>query len=102
MRAGRRHQGVSKKRPRTNRRYGEEADMGSTVTRYDERHTVGATPPVSHPFHLSRIGDRDRETKQRLYLKEESRAEFGGIVGNSPTLKTALDLVSIVAPTCAS
>jgi len=74
--------------------------MGSTVTGYDERHTVSATPPVSHPFHLSRIGDR--EPKQRPYLKEEIRAEFGEIVGDSPALKTALDLVSVVAPTDAS
>jgi len=46
--------------------------------------------------------DRDRETKQRLYLEEEIRAEFGPIVGESPALKTALDLVSVVAPTDSS
>jgi formate hydrogenlyase transcriptional activator len=46
--------------------------------------------------------DRDRETKQRLYLEEEIRAEFGAIVGQSPALKTALDLVSVVAPTDSS
>ena len=38
--------------------------------------------------------DRDKETKQRLYLEEEIRAEFGEIVGESPALKTALSLVS--------
>jgi formate hydrogenlyase transcriptional activator len=43
--------------------------------------------------------DAVRETKQRLYLKEEPGAESGGIVGNSPALKTALQLVSVVAPT---
>ena len=43
--------------------------------------------------------DRDKETKQRLYLEEEIRAEFGEIVGESPALKTALSLVSVVAPT---
>ena len=48
------------------------------------------------------IGDRDKETKQRLYLEEEIRAEFREIVGESPALKTALDLVSIVAPTDSS
>jgi formate hydrogenlyase transcriptional activator len=37
---------------------------------------------------------RVRETKQR-----QPCAEFGGIVGNSPALKTALHLVSVVAPT---
>jgi formate hydrogenlyase transcriptional activator len=48
------------------------------------------------------IRDRDKETKQRVYLEEEIRAEFGEIVGDSPALKTALDLVSIVAPTGSS
>jgi formate hydrogenlyase transcriptional activator len=46
--------------------------------------------------------DRVRETKQRLYLEEEIRAEFGTIVGESPALKTALHLVSVVAPTDSS
>src|ERR1700733_534829 len=48
------------------------------------------------------IRDRDKETKRRLYLEEELRAEFGDIVGDSPALKTALDLVSVVAPTDSS
>ncbi len=43
--------------------------------------------------------DRDRETKQRIYLEEEIRAELGEIVGESPALKTALSMVSVVAPT---
>jgi len=43
--------------------------------------------------------DRNRETKQRLYLEEEIRAEFAEIVGESPALKTALSLVAVVAPT---
>ena len=34
------------------------------------------------------IKDRDKETKQRLYLEEEIRAEFGAIVGESPALKS--------------
>ena len=46
--------------------------------------------------------DRDKETRQRLYLEEEIRAEFGAIVGDSPALKSALHLVSIVAPTDSS
>jgi formate hydrogenlyase transcriptional activator len=46
--------------------------------------------------------DRDKETKQRLYLEEEIRAEFGEIVGDSPALRSALELVSIVAPTDSS
>jgi formate hydrogenlyase transcriptional activator len=48
------------------------------------------------------IRDKDKETKQRLYLEEEIRAEFGEIVGESPALKTALSLVSVVAPTDSS
>jgi formate hydrogenlyase transcriptional activator len=48
------------------------------------------------------IKDREKETKQRRYLEEEIRAEFGQIVGESPALKTALSLVSIVAPTDSS
>jgi formate hydrogenlyase transcriptional activator len=43
--------------------------------------------------------DRAKETEQRLYLEEEVRAEFGAIIGDSPALKTALDFVSVVAPT---
>jgi formate hydrogenlyase transcriptional activator len=46
--------------------------------------------------------DKVRETNQRRYLEEEIRAEFGEIVGDSPTLKSALDLVSVVAPTDSS
>jgi formate hydrogenlyase transcriptional activator len=48
------------------------------------------------------IEDRDKETKQRRYLEEEIRAEFGEIVGESPALKTALSMVSVVAPTDSS
>jgi formate hydrogenlyase transcriptional activator len=46
--------------------------------------------------------DRVSETKRRLYLEEEVRAEFGAIVGASPALNTALHLVSVVAPTDSS
>jgi formate hydrogenlyase transcriptional activator len=45
------------------------------------------------------IRDRDKETKQRLYLEEEIRTQLGAIVGESPALKAALQLVSVVAPT---
>ncbi len=48
------------------------------------------------------IRGRDRETKQGLHLEEQIRAKFGEIVGESPALKTALDLVSVVAPTDSS
>jgi len=48
------------------------------------------------------IKDRDKEAKQRRYLEEEFRAEFGEIVGGSHALKTALDHVSVVAPTDSS
>jgi formate hydrogenlyase transcriptional activator len=43
--------------------------------------------------------DRDKETKQRRYLEEEIRAGLGEIIGESPALKTALSMVSVVAPT---
>src|SRR5215470_5591737 len=46
--------------------------------------------------------DRDKETKQRLYLEEEIRAQCGAIVGESPALRAALQLVSVVAPTDSS
>src|SRR5215469_12432990 len=48
------------------------------------------------------IKDRDKETKQRRYLEEEIRAELGEIVGKSAALKTALSMVSVVAPTDSS
>ena len=48
------------------------------------------------------VKDRDKETKQRLYLEEEIRAQCGAIVGGSPALKAALQLVSVVAPTVSS
>jgi formate hydrogenlyase transcriptional activator len=48
------------------------------------------------------IKDRDKEAKQRLYLEEEIRAQTGAIVGESPALKAALQLVSVVAPTDSS
>jgi formate hydrogenlyase transcriptional activator len=48
------------------------------------------------------IKDRDKETKQRLYLEEEIRAEFREIVGESRELKIVLSLVSVVAPTDSS
>jgi formate hydrogenlyase transcriptional activator len=46
--------------------------------------------------------EKNRETERRLYLEEEIRAEFGDIVGASPALKTALSMVSVVAPTDSS
>jgi formate hydrogenlyase transcriptional activator len=46
--------------------------------------------------------DRVGETKRRLYLEEEIRAEFGAIVGDSPALNSSLHLVSVVAPTDSS
>ena len=48
------------------------------------------------------IKDRDKETKQRVYLEEEIRSQFTEIVGESPALKAALSLVSVVAPTNSS
>jgi formate hydrogenlyase transcriptional activator len=48
------------------------------------------------------LKDRDKETEQKLYLEKELRAEFGEIVGDSPALRSALDLVSVVSPTDSS
>jgi formate hydrogenlyase transcriptional activator len=50
------------------------------------------------------IEDKDKETEQKLYLQAEIRAEqnFNAIVGQSPALRTALHLVSVVAPTDSS
>ena len=42
--------------------------------------------------------DTASERKHRIYLEEEARADFGAIVGQSPALRTALHLVSVVAP----
>ena len=48
------------------------------------------------------VRDKDKETKQRRYLEEEIRAELGEIVGESPALRSALSMVSVVAPTDSS
>ncbi len=48
------------------------------------------------------ISDIDKETKHRLYLEGELRAQLGEIVGESPALKAALELASVVAPTDSS
>jgi formate hydrogenlyase transcriptional activator len=48
------------------------------------------------------ISDIDKETKHRLYLEGELRAQLGEIVGESPALKAALDLAAVVAPTDSS
>ena len=76
--------------------------MGSTVTGYEERHSAGATSIMSHRFRLAPIREGDGETKQTGYRQEDIRAEVGEIVGESPALKAALHLVSIVAPTDSS
>jgi formate hydrogenlyase transcriptional activator len=76
--------------------------MGSTVTGYEERHSAGATSIMSHRFRLSPIREGDRETKQTGYRQEEIRGELREIVGESPALKAAMHLVSIVAPTDSS
>ena len=48
------------------------------------------------------VKDRDKEAKRRLYLEDEIRAHSGAIVGESPALNAALQLVSVVAPTDSS
>jgi formate hydrogenlyase transcriptional activator len=46
--------------------------------------------------------DRDKETRRRVYLEEEIRAQSGAIVGDSPALNHVLQLVAVVAPTDSS
>ncbi len=48
------------------------------------------------------IWGHDKEAEHTLYLHDEIRAKFGSIVGESPALNTALDLVTVVAPTNSS
>jgi formate hydrogenlyase transcriptional activator len=50
------------------------------------------------------IEDKEKERAQKRYLQEEIRAEhnFDTIVGESPALKAAMHLVSVVAPTDSS
>ncbi len=76
--------------------------MGSTVTGYEERHSAGATSIMSHRFRLAPIREGDGETKQTGGRQEDIRAEVGEIVGESPALRAAMHLVSIVAPTDSS
>lgn len=57
--------------------------MGSTVTKYTERHALS-------------------EAERRLYFEEEHCMAFRGIIGDSPALKAALHLVSIVSSTDSS
>jgi formate hydrogenlyase transcriptional activator len=76
--------------------------MGSTVTGYEERHSAGATSIMSHRLRLAPIREGGRETKQTGYRQEDIRGELGEIVGESPALKVAMHLVSIVAPTDSS
>jgi formate hydrogenlyase transcriptional activator len=66
--------------------------IGSMPGRLDDQISQGV---------LERTAD-DKETKQRPYLAGEIRTGFGEIVGDSPALKAALDLVSVVAPTDSS
>jgi len=65
--------------------------------------SILASSQVQNPLDYEKtIKDRDEETELRLYVKEEVRAEFGETVGESLALKTALSMVSIVAPTDSS
>jgi len=46
--------------------------------------------------------NRNNEAKPKFYIERAVGPEFGGIVGESPALKTALNMVSMVAPTDSS
>ena len=73
--------------------------MGFIVTGDEERHSRGAASLVNHPFQFSRVREGNKEKKQMIYLAEEVRVKFAEIVGDSSALKTALALMSMVAPT---
>jgi len=60
--------------------------MASAVMEFAERNSIDAMPLVG-------------EMQPRNYAGDEIRAEPGKIVGESPALKAALHLVSVVAPT---
>lgn len=60
--------------------------MAATVTSFAERASINR-PPFNP------------ETKSRTYLEKKVCVEFDEIVGDAPALMTALDLVSMVAPT---
>jgi formate hydrogenlyase transcriptional activator len=67
---------------------------------------LGTTEPVhaSSEAH-TRMGFSSRQTKSSFfwgYPAQEIRAKCGDIIGDSPALKTALNLVSLVAPTDSS
>jgi formate hydrogenlyase transcriptional activator len=51
---------------------------------------------------LSNFEFLQKETGKVLYITDRIRAGLGEIIGNSPSLKNALDLVSLVAPTDSS
>jgi len=63
--------------------------VATAMTGYRERWAVDPSP-------------RDRETKPRFYVENRIGAGFEEIIGDSPALMTALDLVSMVAPTDSS
>jgi len=48
------------------------------------------------------LKERDKEATQKRYFEQELRADFGNIVGDSPALRSALELVAVVAPTDSS
>jgi len=80
------NQKFSSERSRSTRRCIKEANVAAIVTDYAEESSVDRLPIKI-------------EMQQRIHFKEERCAEFEEIVGDSPALKAALDLVSMVAPT---
>ena len=51
---------------------------------------------------VHRANEHTQSSDSLVYLEEKIRAEFVKIVGESPALKTALNMVSVVAPTDSS
>lgn len=64
---------------------------------------INMATAVANAFDFERASeDRIQGTKQQSYLAEGIKVGFGPIVGESPALKMALHLVSVVAPTDSS
>src|ERR1700748_3711444 len=69
---------------------------------YDERDAAYARAPANRLHQFPHIGKENHEPKGGLFLEMGIRAEASEIIGESDALKSALDLVSIVAPTDSS
>jgi formate hydrogenlyase transcriptional activator len=78
-------------------------DMGSTMTVYTRRSAINQSIEDSPaPESLQSLPSLEDSPLQEIETNNSPGGDFEGIVGESPALKTALHLVSVVAPTDAS